>query len=417
MITLIGYGVSGKATLDYFMKNGIFPTVRCEKEAALPERIKGIFGDGYLDTVEDVIFRSPSIRPDRIRGNGKITTEASFALGIADAFKVGVTGSDGKSTTSTLIYKILEKSHKAYLGGNIGNALINFAPYAENGSFVVAELSSFQLIDFSSSLDTCVVTNITQNHLDWHLSFDEYVCAKKNIVSHSDTNVLNYDDDLVKTFANKNTTFFSLKNKRPENCEHFVALSDGYITYDGAKVISADKILLKGKFNLQNVMAAIGVTYNIAPIEDIRSVLMSFSGIAGRMEFVKKVGGVSFFDSSIDTTPSRTTATLGAFDNSKTVVILGGYDKNLSYDILKSSLYGIKYAVVCGSNKDKILKSINDVCLCAAENDFENAVFAAYEKAVEGDSVLLSPASASFDMFSNYKERSAAFRKIVESLK
>ncbi|MGM9645850.1 MAG: UDP-N-acetylmuramoyl-L-alanine--D-glutamate ligase [Eubacteriales bacterium] len=421
--SLIGYGVSNKAALSYFTKNGIHPTVRCEKPCDLPLGTLGIFGDGYLLTNEDFIIRSPSVRPDKISGRGYITTEASFAMSLTKSKKIGVTGSDGKSTTSTLIYLMLEKTGKAYLCGNIGKPVIDFAPCAEENSFIVAELSSFQLMDFTASLDTCVVTNITENHLNWHTSMGEYIDAKKNIVLNSSRAVLNYDDFTVREFASckppEDITFFSLKEtKKPEECAHFVTVEGGYLCYDGIKIIKTDEIRLRGKFNLMNAMASVGAAFEYVPTDDIREVLSSFEGVKSRMQLVGKVGGVSFFDSSIDSTPSRTAATVSAFDKPKTVIILGGYDKNLTYDILGEALCGIKAIVICGENREKIYESVFDVCddITVTEN-FDEAVTQAFSKAKCGDSVLLSPASASFDMFENYRERSLRFCKIVSGLK
>ena len=420
--SLIGYGVSNRAVLSYFTKNGIHPTVRNENPCDLPDSIHFIFGDGYLLTNEDLIIRSPSVRPDKISGHGYITTEASFALSLAKSKKIGITGSDGKSTTSTLIFMMLEKSGKAYLCGNIGKPVIDFAPCAEENSFIVAELSSFQLMDFTASLNTCVVTNITENHLDWHTSMGEYIDAKKNIVLNSLGAVLNYDDLTVREFAfcksAGNITYFSLKEaKKPEECAHFVTVEGGYLCYDGAKVIKTDEIRLKGEFNLMNAMAAVGAVFEYVQTDDIKDVLSSFEGVLSRMQFVGKAGGVSFFDSSIDSTPSRTAATVSAFDRARTVIILGGYDKNLTYDILGEALCGIKAIVICGENREKIYKAVFGMCnSITVTQSFDEAVTQAFSKAECGDSVLLSPASASFDMFENYRARSLRFCKIVSEL-
>ena len=421
-VALIGYGVSNRAVLSYFTKNGIHPTVRNENPCDLPDSIHFIFGDGYLLTNEDLIIRSPSVRPDKISGYGYITTEASFALSLAKSKKIGITGSDGKSTTSTLIFMMLEKSGKAYLCGNIGKPVIDFVPCAEENSFIVSELSSFQLMDFDASLDTCVVTNITENHLDWHTSMGEYIDAKKNIVLKSSEAILNYDDRTVREFAScksaENITYFSLKEtKKPEECAHFVTVDGGYLCYDGTKIVKTDEIKLKGKFNLMNAMAAAGAVWKYVSASDIQDVLSSFEGVKSRMQFVGKSAGVSFFDSSIDSTPSRTSSTVSAFDKSKTVLIMGGYDKNLTYDILGRELFGIKAIVICGANREKIYKAVCGSCYdIAVTESFDNAVRVAFSKAEYGDSVLLSPASASFDMFENYRERSLRFCKIVSEL-
>ena len=194
-------------------------------------------------------------------------------------------------------------------------------------------------------------------------------------------------------------------------------MDGGYLCYDGTKIVKTDEIKLKGKFNLMNAMAAVGAVWKYVSASDIQDVLSSFEGVKSRMQFVGKSAGVSFFDSSIDSTPSRTSSTVSAFDKSKTVLIMGGYDKNLTYDILGRELFGIKAIVICGANREKIYRAVCGSCHdITVTESFDSAVREAFSKAEYGDSVLLSPASASFDMFENYKERSSRFCKTISEL-
>ena len=212
-ISLIGYGISNRALCNYFLKKGISLTVRCPQECELPEGVKGIFGNEYLNVTEKTVFRSPGVRPNLINGECEIYTEIGYALEKAPSFKIGVTGSDGKTTTSTLIYRMLMCGGKnAFLCGNVGSALIGIADKIGKGDYVVAELSSFQLFDCAPFLDVAAVTNITENHLDWHKDISEYISAKKNIVKNAKCAVLNYDDPVVRNFECKNKVYFSLRD-------------------------------------------------------------------------------------------------------------------------------------------------------------------------------------------------------------
>ncbi len=412
-VTLIGYGASNRALEKYLLSIGIVPSIRsreCEDADA-----------DYLNTCEKIAFRSPVVRPDKIKGSAKISSEACLGLALTDGYKIGVTGSDGKTTTSTLIYKMLVGSGKrSALCGNIGTPVIELAPKSTADTYTVCELSSFQLFDMSPELDTAIITNISENHLDWHTSMHEYIRSKENILLRSRRAVLCYDDRTVMELSSRHDieyTFFSLADTRAPRGAHLVSIKDGYILYDGVRVLEVDKICLMGKFNLLNIECALGAIYEIADIDAIREVAYTFSGVESRMRIIDEVNGVSIIDSSIDSTPTRTVSTLSALDKSRCVVILGGYDKGLSYEMLSEALRGVKYAVICGENAEKIYDKIRGSCRAHITRGFECAVREAYDKCESGDILLLSPASASFDMFENYRQRASEFARIVRGIK
>lgn len=418
-IGLVGYGVSNQAMCRYLMSRGVFPTVRNEKEVSVPSGVTLVTED-YLNTTEDVIFRSPVIRPDLIKGGGIVTSECAYALEMLKGTKIAVTGSDGKTTTSTLIYKmLLEEGRRATLCGNIGTPIIECAPNSSPDTYTVCELSSFQLLDMTPHLDTAVITNITENHLDWHTDMCEYVEAKKNILKHAAHLVLNYDDEQVRALARgAHVTYFSvqdLSHTRP-HAGHIVYVRDGTIYYDDVPVLSSSEIRIGGTFNVANFACAIAAIYPSVSHDAIIRVARTFDGVDSRMKCIKKVGGVSFIDSSIDSTPSRTIATLTAFENEKAIVIMGGYDKHLSYAPLSRALKDIKRVILCGENAQKIYDAIKDVTTPTLATTLSEAVKVAYSEAASGDSVILSPASASFDMFKNYKERAKCFKAAVDAL-
>ena len=421
-LSLVGYGVSNKAAYEYYKALGYEITVRTKDRADVPSGVKNIFGDGYLDACEELVLRSPSILPFRIKGNGRITSESEVALCQLSCKKIGVTGSDGKTTVTTLIGKILEKAYNTYLGGNIGYPLINYVGKLSAEGALVAELSSFQLYDMTPSLDVGVITNITPNHLDVHKDLTEYIGAKTNILENAKYCVLS--DDAYKTvhslgyFVKSRMCIASLGDKSRElnDTTDYVFLKDGYIYINDNPVICAGRIKLKGDFNILNVCLAIGATHRIADKNMICDAIDSFYGVEGRMEHICTLNGVKYYDSAIDSTPSRTVATLNAFDKSRTVIILGGYDKNLSYDDLGTALENIKCAVICGANSTKIAHVLKNRCNFKLCDTFEESIKTASQIAKWGDSVLLSPASASYDMFENYKKKSDKYKEIVRGL-
>lgn len=417
-VSLVGFGASNREMCDYLLQHDAIVTVRNIKEISVPEGVT-LITENYLDTREDFVFRSPVIRPDRIKTKGILTSEVDYALGITKGFKIGITGSDGKTTTSTLICEILKADKKeANLCGNIGTPVIKFAENSTENTHTVCELSSFQLFDMQPKLDIAVLTNITENHLDWHIDMNEYVSAKKNILKNASFSVLNYDNPYTRKMQ-KSThgAMFSFENLSRASTDVLACVSGDYIVCNGHKIIKTENILIKGRFNLQNALCATATLWGRVCPEAIEYTLHNFSGVRGRMETIDKINGVSFVCSSIDSTPSRTIATLGAFDNSKCVLILGGYDKGVSYAPLREATKGLKCAVLCGANSEKIEKEIKNVTKIKFANTLKEAVRIANEIATEGDTVLLSPASASFDMFENYIDRENNFRQSVRGLK
>ena len=423
-IALIGFGISNKAVYENLKCYGYPFLVRSSKEIRVPSGVELVFGDSYLDTEEDIIFRSPSCMPYKIKGKGHITSEAAFALSHISCGKIGVTGSDGKTTASTLISKMLcAEGKNAFLCGNNGNPVINYMGKVRKSDFLVCELSSFQLTDLAPALDCGVVTNLTPNHLDIHSSYEEYVYAKSNILKNARRGVINFDCSESRRLSaylkgGGELTFVSLsyENVRGINNARLVYVRDGYIFCDGERIIPLSDIRLRGEFNLINVCLAIGAVYGHVSAENIKNAVRDFYGVSHRMEKIASKDGIDFYDSSIDSTPSRTLATLSAFDKEKTIVILGGYDKNLSYDCLGDGMEKMKYAVICGANSEKIYGAIKNRCDCALCDSFTESVKIAYRMAEKGDSVVLSPASASYDAFENYKEKSKKYIEIVRGL-
>lgn len=423
-LSLVGYGVSNQALASYFINNGVSFLVRTPERVDTPCGVVNVYGGDYLDSHEDIVFRSPALRPEKIKTDGIITTEIKYALSKAHGIKIGVTGSDGKTTVSTLISEILKNSGKeTLLCGNIGIPLIDKIHFTSDKTHIVCELSSFQLLDHYPYLDTAVITNITENHLDWHLSFDEYIEAKLGIVKNASRIILDTDNEYLRRTisdisADKRLVCVSFDKPyaKKENSD-CVYIENGYICYNEERLLSTERIRLSGSFNIKNYALAIAAAYPYAHKAGIERTADEFCGVKSRMELVCERNGVRFYDSSIDSTPSRTKSTLESFDKAKTALILGGYDKNLDYSLLSAAVDGMKCVVLCGENSPKIYDAIkSSKTKIFVEEIFDNAVKRAYSLCVSGDSVLLSPASASFDMFANYKERSNAFSRIVRKL-
>ena len=392
-ISLVGYGKSNASLCSFLMKRGITPIVRNQRKIPVPDGVSLITED-YLSTSEDLVFRSPVIHPSRIIARGKITSELELALALTRGYKIGVSGSDGKTTTSTLISEILKRAgKKTSLCGNIGIPAIELAELSTDDSYTVCEMSSFQLYDMKPQLDIAVITGISENHLDWHSDMQDYIDAKKNILTNAKGLVLSYDNEITRSlYDGKREVVFFTKNRIPRNAPKnakFVHIENGVICYEGKGIIEADSLRLRGEFNLLNFECAIACTHDIVSTDVIAEVARDFSGVDCRMQTIKEVGGVSFVDSSIDSTPSRTIATISAFEMSKIVLLLGGYDKGLSYAPLKNALKGIKCAVLCGANSTKIYNEIKDICKIRHAKDLENAVKIAYSESSLGDYVII----------------------------
>jgi UDP-N-acetylmuramoylalanine--D-glutamate ligase len=353
-------------------------------------------------------------------------------LELCPAHTFGITGSDGKTTTTTLIYLILkEQGYNCWLGGNIGTPLLDKIDEINPGDMVVLELSSFQLMSMKCSPNIAVVTNVTPNHLDVHTSYQEYIDAKKNIMrfqNEEDILVLNHDNETSRNFANEanaQVKFFGREKKFTSG----VHIKNNFITYNdktGAEnYLPIEKILLPGVHNIENVMTAIAAVQHCVDPHSINRVASTFRGVEHRIEPVRKVNEIRFYNDSIASSPNRTIAGLNSFKE-KVILIAGGKDKNSDYSPLgKAIMEKVKYMVLVGATSDKIEQSYlqeiekhkgaKKIGIKRCSN-LEDAVMEAYYFAEPGDAVLFSPASTSFDLYRNFEERGNKFKEIVNRL-
>ncbi len=433
---VVGIGVSNIPLIDYLVSHDVSVTARDLKSrdklgpAASDLDAKGvrmICGPDYLENIgEDFIFRTPGIRFDKpefqraVASGSVLTSEMELFFQLTPAKTIGVTGSDGKTTTATLIYKMLTEAKKhAYLGGNIGKPLLPEVGNMTEDDLAVIELSSFQLQTMSVSPDIAVVTNVSPNHLDYHLSMDEYISAKKNIFLHERNRlvVLNYENQITRAMA---------KEARPDaKALYFLSETgiydkDGIIYYKGTPVISLSDILLPGRHNAENYMAAIGAVYSFVSQSDIGKTARTFGGVEHRCEFVCIKNGVKYYNSSIDSSPTRTAAAVNSFKQ-KLIVICGGYDKQVPFEPLAEPLCRMaKIVVLTGATASKIKKVLDvftgEKPVIMERDDFTDAVTTAASCARAGDIVLLSPACASFDAFPNFEVRGNRFKEIIREL-
>ena len=343
---------------------------------------------------------------------------------------IGVTGSDGKTTTTSLINSILQKAgYKTFLGGNIGTPLFTKLPEIKPEDVLVLELSSFQLMGMEVSPDIAVITNITPNHLNIHKDYNEYIEAKKNIFKYQNENgitVLNYDNEITRNCAKEvagKVIFFSGKEK----------LDNGYIVDNGIIKLCEDKVrkhildtkevILRGEHNYENIATAIAATNTLVDIEDAIEAVKEFKPVEHRLELIREIDGVKWYNDSVSSSPTRTIAGLKSFDED-IVLIAGGYDKNLDYTpIAKPIVEKVKTLILLGQTSGKIFDAVKkeleienknlDIYMC---NTLEETVNLAKKYAKNGQIVLFSPASASFDMFKNFADRGEKFKKLVNEL-
>lgn len=436
-IAVLGLGVSNRPLVRLLLEFGCdvtgcdkTPREKLDEEVLLLERegCRLRVGEGYLDGVEaDVVFRTPGMHPgnpaiEALRRRGaEITSEMEVFFEVAPCFIVAVTGSDGKTTTTTLIAEMLKAEGKTvWLGGNIGTPLLPLCREMKPEDYAVVELSSFQLMDMKRSPQRAVVTNLAPNHLDVHRDMEEYVQAKKNIFrfqNPGDLLVLNADNAITASFTGRGEThFFSRKDRT--NC---VWEENGVIYRRGEKVLASEEILIPGTHNVENYMAAIAAVDGLVRDETIRQVARNFGGVEHRIELVRVKDGVKFYNDSIASSPSRTIAGLRSFTQ-KVILIAGGYDKHIPYDVLGPEICAhVSKLFLCGATAGKIRSAVEqaegtekpEITDCG---DFENAVRTAAAAAKGGDIVLMSPASASFDQFKNFMVRGECFKRIVKEL-
>ena len=447
-VAVIGLGVSNIPLLDYLHKNGA--NVMVFDNRNIDEIPKDIidkitnynflfsFGENNLSKLVgfNLILRSPSCMPNQlaleeeVKRGAIVTTEIELLLKMAPCKVIGVTGSDGKTTTTSLIYAILKHAkYNCYLGGNIGIPLFTKLNEIKPDDIVVLELSSFQLMNMEVCPEISVVTNVTPNHLNVHKSYEEYIEAKKNIFLNQSENgivVLNYENEITRNFrkdANGKVIYFSSKTK----LEDGIILDNGIVKEceDNLRkhLVSTDKVKLRGVHNYENICAAIGATKTLADTDTIVEAITEFSGVEHRLEFIKEVNGAKWYNDSIGTSPTRTIAGLHSFDED-IVLIAGGYDKHLDYEpIAKPIVDKVKALILIGQTAEKIYTAVTrelekqnkelPIYMCT---NLLQTVQMANKVAKEGQVVLFSPASASFDMFKDFADRGNKFKEIVNRL-
>jgi len=439
-VAVVGIGISNIPLISMLVKLDAIVTAFDQKEFdELDEEakvlkdlnIEFILGKDYLNYLKgfDVIFKTPSMRIDSEelvnakREGAYITSEMEEFIKYCPCKIIGVTGSDGKTTTTSLIYELLKKQgYKTFVGGNIGNPLLPRINEMSKDDRVVLELSSFQLMTIHESPQVAIVTNISPNHLDIHKDMKEYIQAKKNIFKYQtskDLLVLNADNEITRGFIDeargrplvyRRVLTFSKKDRYADGY-----IYDGTIYMFGMILISADEVLIKGDYNLENLIAACLAVYNDVTIENTRYVARTFKGIPHRNEFIREKSGVKYYNNSIASSPTRTVAALSAFDGN-VVLILGGHDKKISFEPLLEGMGKVKAAILFGETKYMIKEVLQDKVPLYIEDTLEDVVRRASEISRDGDVVLLAPACSSFDMFKNFEVRGDKFRELVMKL-
>lgn len=446
-INVIGIGVSNTDVINLLVSKGA-QVVACDRRSreqlgdiCSTLEAKGVrlsLGESYLDNLDgDIIFRTPGLdyntpQLTAARKKGKVvTSEMEVFFDLCPCRIFAVTGSDGKTTTTTIISELLKaEGKKVHLGGNIGRALLPIIEHVSPDDFAVVELSSFQLISMRKSPDIAVITNISPNHLDVHKTMEEYINAKLNIINHQNAfsrTVLNADNEITNGLSDSiRGQLLKFSRKTPPDFGSF-ATDDGGVymahTEGITKIMQASDIRIPGQHNVENFLAAISAVWGYVTPETIINVAKTFQGVEHRIEFVRELNGVRWYNDSIATSPTRTIAGLNCFDQ-KLIVIAGGYDKKIPFLPLAPKLIEkAKVLILLGATAQKIedtVKSFPDFAGAGLRiihaDSIEDAVGKAHSIATEGDIVTLSPACASFDMYPNFEARGRHFKELVNSL-
>ncbi len=447
-VAIIGIGVSNLPLLEYFYDLNARVTIFDSKESnqisveAMQKIEKYGFefigGKDSLSRLKgfDIIFRSPSCMPDRpelaeaVENGAVLTSEIEMVLKLAPCKVIGVTGTEGKTTTTTLINEIVKKSgRKTYLGGNMGKPIFTKIRNIKPENIIILELSSFQLSDMDISPDISVVTNIYPDHLNVHKSYEEYREAKKNIFKHQSENgivVLNYDNEFTREFAkeaNGKVIFFSSKEKLDDGFIYDKA--DGTIKYckDGVRrhITKKEDIKLRGIHNYENICAALAATSSIVDVDTQVKAIEEFIGVEHRLEFVRELNNVKWYNDSIGTSPASTIAGLNSFDED-IILLAGGSDKGLDYkEVGEAIARKVRALILTGPTSEKIENATKQALNGKSieiyyTSNMQESVNLAKEIAKAGDVVLLSPASASFDLYKNFEDRGHQFKDCVNNL-
>lgn len=444
-VAFIGAGVSHKNLIEIFAKKGAIVTL-CDKKSIesfgdygnvlKSLKVNLSLGDVYLEGLknQDLIMRTPGFEfytkelQIELEKGTRVSSEIELFFELCPCKIYAVTGSDGKTTTTSLIAKMLEESgHTVHIGGNIGKALLPIIDTVKPNDFAVVELSSFQLISMSISPDVAVVTNVTPNHLDHHKDMQEYIDAKRNILLYqapkTSRAVLGYENETTRDMEKDvkgQTVFFSRLSTLKSG--GFID-ENGYLTLNGEKIVHQKEVALRGLHNLENLLAAFCAVEGDVSKEAMAKVAQEFKGVEHRIEPVRNLNGVQWFNDSIASSPTRTIAGLRSFEE-KICIIAGGYDKNIPYEPLaKEIIDHVKLLVIMGQTGPKIEKVVTEhpdfdfekIKILHA-NTMEQAVQLMYKNTKEGDIVSLSPASASFDLYPNFEQRGKHFKELVNAL-
>ena len=446
-VAIIGMGVSNIPLLDYFYdKNAkvtVFSTNALSDEIMAKinkYRYEVELGEDNLSRLKgfDIIFRSPSALPTKhefqsaVKKGAILTSEIEMVLKLAPCKIIGVTGTEGKTTTTSLIYEICKKAgYNCFLGGNIGKPIFTKINQMKPEDIVILELSSFQLMGMTVSPNIAVVTNIFPDHLNVHKSYEEYQDAKKSIFRNQTEEgivILNKDNEITEKFADevKGKVIFFSSTKKLKN-GYVYDREDGFIKKctNGKceKILNKNDIKLRGIHNYENICAALAATETVASKEAQIEAVKNFKGVEHRLEFVREIDGVKYYNDSIGTSPASTIAGLNAFDEN-IILLAGGSDKGLDYkEIGEVIAKKVGTLILTGPTAQKIEEATKQALSeeksikIIHTNNLEESVKVAKEKARSGDIVLLSPASASFDAFKNFEERGNYFKKLVNSFK
>lgn len=427
-IAIIGLGVSNLPLLDYLYELNANVTIFSDNkiEIDLSKYNYQVHEDGLKDLIGfDIIFRSPGCLPTRpeiqkeIERGAYVTTEVNEVVRLTPSKVIGITGSDGKTTTTTLIDLVLRNSnYKTFLGGNIGTPLFTKIKDMTSDDIVVLELSSFQLMDMTTSPDISVITNITPNHLDKHKDMDEYIASKCNIFKYpGSVLVLNDDNEITKNLqSNREIRYFS----RTHKTNAFYVL-DNAIYKDNKLILKGTDLHLRGIHNLENICTVLSATYDLIDIDAALKAIKEFKGVEHRLEFVREINGVKWYNDSVSSSPTRAIAGLNSYTE-KIVLIAGGYDKNLDYSPLAEPiLKHVSKLILFGATKNKIYNAVTSIkkdepIEIYVLNTLSEVITKANEVATSGEVVLFSPASASFDMFKNFADRGNQFKELVDKL-
>ena len=447
-VAIIGLGVSNLPLLDYLYEKKAQVTVFDERTIdEIPQNVitkidtyefKYSFGKNCLENLKgfNIIFRSPSCLPTKselqkeANRGAIVTTEVEMLMEMCPCKIIGVTGSDGKTTTTSMINAILQKAgYNTFLGGNIGTPLFTRLPEIKSDDIVVLELSSFQLMNMHVSPDIAVITNITPNHLNIHKDYQEYIEAKKNIFKYQNENgilILNYDNDITRscsTEVNGKVIFFSSKEK----------LDNGFIVDEDIikecedkvrkHILNTNEVILRGNHNFQNIATALAATKTLVDTDVAVQAIKEFKPVEHRIEFIREIDGVKWYNDSASSSPTRTLSGINAFKEN-IILIAGGYDKNLDYEPLaKPILDKVSTLILIGQTAEKIFDAVKneadkqnkkiDIYMC---DSLEQTIDIAKKSAKKGEIILFSPASASFDMFKNFADRGEKFKNLVNNI-